>query len=373
MRRVLAIRRTLAITLSLLVIMRLGAQIDEQLLHDAIQVVRDFVGDQSLTPLFTDEENRVMFFEGPYRNFSFSWIPGYIYIKVRVNPFPMYVCGWCKADDAWLPYVDTNLPEKSDNELLTLARIYASQHFPGWNDFPYWQGRIMGRIKSSGYNKIVRSKIIVFKPYFYFNENKIFFEPAGISIQIEPYQGNIIAFHWHYNLKMTLPSNLLNPTLSPLEAESIAEQKVRHWVAQILAEAGYSMPDNVIFEATLSDPNDPDRDWLGDSRLILGATENSGLRLAYRIDKIQAKDTITGEVLDEWIYALIDAHTGELLRTPERWVGLSERSLKDIFHRHFAIKGILPFGAGLILVSISILVGWFLGRVRVQKKVVKGQ
>lgn len=369
MRRV---KRTLVITLSLLVLVGLGAQTDEQLLQDAIQVIRDFVGDQSINPLFSGEESRVMFFEGPYRNFRFIWVPGYDYIKVRVNPSPMYVCSWRKADDAWLPYVDTNLPEKSDNELLTLARNYASQYFPGWNDFPYWQGSIIGRIKSSGYNKIVRSKIIEFNPYFYFNGNKILFAPAGISIRIEPYQGNIISFHWYYNLKMTLPSNLLNPALSPLEAESIAEQKVRNWVAQILAEEGYSIPDNVIFEATLSDPNDPDQGWWGDSRLVLGATENSGLRLAYRIDKIQAKDTITGEVLDEWIYALIDAHTGELLSMPQRLVGLSERSLKDISHRHFAIKGILPFGTGLILVSI-LLGGWFLGRVRAQRKVVKGQ
>lgn len=369
MRRVLAIRRTLAITLSLLVIVGLCAQTDEQLLQDAIQVVRDFVGDQSLTPLFTDEANRVSFFEGPYRNFRFGWVPGYDYIKVRVNPSPMYVCSWCKADEAWLPYVNTNLPEKSDNELLTLARNYASQNFPGWNDFPYWQSRLMGILKISGYNKIVRCRLIAFKPYFYFNGNKIFFEPASIGIQIEPYQGNIISFHWHYNLKMTLPSNLLKPTLSPSEAESIAEQKVRDWVAQMLAEEGYSIPDNVIFEATLSDPNDPDRDWMGDSRLILGATENSGLRLAYRIDKIQAKDAITGEV-EEFIYALIDAHTGELLRPPERWLGLSERSLKDILHRHFAIKGILPFGTGLIFIFI---VGWILGWVRAQRKMAKGQ
>jgi len=91
--------------------------------------------------------------------------------------------------------VNTSLPEKSDNELLTIARNYASQHFPGWEDFPYWQGKILGKIKHTVYNKIVRSRIIAFCPYFINNNgNKIIFAPAACSMKIEPYEGNIISF-----------------------------------------------------------------------------------------------------------------------------------------------------------------------------------
>ncbi|MCS7277979.1 MAG: hypothetical protein NZ531_03930 [Aquificaceae bacterium] len=237
----------------------------------------------------------------------------------------MFVVSWSKTDDTWLPYVNTNLPEKSNDKLIALARNYASQNFPGWQDFPHWQGKIFGRIKNSGYGKTVRSQVIGFVPYFINDKGeKIIFEPAGCNVQIEPYEGNIISFSWRYNLEMTLPRNQLNPTLTPLEAEVIAEQKVRDWVAQILFQEGYSIPSSVVFDATLSDPNDPDQGWWGDSRLVIGATETSGLRLAYRIDKIQAKDVNTGETLDEWNYALIDAHTGELLVLPQRITGLHD-------------------------------------------------
>lgn len=343
-------RQALAITLSLLIINGLFAQTEEQLLQEAIQVVRDFVGDQSLTPLFTDDENRISFFEGPYREFRFGWVPGFYYIYVRVSPSPMFVVGWGKADEAWLPYVNTNLPEKSDNELLALAQNYASQHFPGWQDFPHWQGKIMGRIKDSGYGKTVRSRIITFCPYFVNDYgDKIVFAPAGCSVRIEPYEGNIIAFHWLYNLRMTLSRSQLNPTLTPLEAEAIAEQKVRDWVAQILAEEGYSIPSGVVFEATLSDPNDPDQGWWGDSRLVIGATETSGLRLAYRVDKIQAKDANAGEVLDQWIYALIDAHTGEVLRYPDRIWSLNGHLSRQVFSGY-------TFRLAKFLAMVSILV-----------------
>lgn len=354
MKQTIVTVQILVVIMSLLVAGKLNSQTDEQLLQEAIQVVRDFVGDQSLTPLFIGEENRIFFFEGLHRIFEFSWIPGYSYIKVRVNPMPVSIVRWSKTEDTWLPYVNTNLPEKNDKELLTLAQNYAISNFPGWNDFPFWQSKIAGRIKESGYGKIVRTRIIWFQPYFV-NDNcdKIIFAPAACTVCIEPYEGHIISFSWAYNLKMTLPRSQLNPTISPLEAEAIAEQKVREWVAQQLAEAGYSMPSNVVFEATLSDSNDPDQEWWGDSRLVIGATETSGLRLAYRIDKIQAKNVNTGEILDEWIYALVDAHTGEILRYPDRVAALPESPLMSrhsfILSNHFLVAGIS------IIITITLL------------------
>jgi len=75
---------------------------------------------------------------------------------------------------------------------------------------------------------------------------------------------------------------------------------------------------------------------MGDSCLVIGATENSGLRLAYRIDKIKEKDTNTGEVLGEWAYAFIDAHTGELLAYPQMLMSLSEPST-TIHQNSFAV------------------------------------
>jgi hypothetical protein len=355
MKQTMVTVQILVVIMSLLVAGKLNSQTDEQLLQEAIQVVRDFVGDQSLTPLFTGEENRIFFFEGPHRIFEFFWIPGYSYIKVRVNPMPVSIVRWSKTEDTWLPYVNTNLPEKNDKELLTLAQNYAILNFPGWNDFPFWQSKIVGRIKESGYGKIVRIRIIWFQPYFV-NDNgdKIIFVPAACTVCIEPYEGHIVSFSWAYNLKMTLPRSQLNPTISPLEAEAIAEQKVREWVAQQLAKAGYSIPNDVVFEATLSDPNDPDQGWWGDSRLVIGATETSGLRLAYRIDKIQAKNVNTGEILDEWIYALIDAHTGEILRYPDRVSALPESPLRS---HHSFIPSNRFLAAGIfILIVITILV-----------------
>lgn len=355
MKQTMVAVQILVVITSLLAAGKLNSQTDEQLLQEAIQVIRDFVGDQLLTPLFTGEENEVFFFEGPHRIFEFDWIPGYYYIKVRVSPSPISVVRWSKTEDTWLPYVNTNLPEKSDKELLTLAQNYAISNFPGWNDFPFWQSKIAGRIKESGYSKIVRTRTIWFQPYFV-NDNgdKIIFAPAACTVRIEPYEGRIVSFSWAYNLKMTLPSSQLNPTISPLEAEAIAEQEVREWVAQQLAEAGYSIPNNVVFKATLSDPNDPDQGWWGDSRLVIGATETSGLRLAYRIDKIQAKNVNTGEILDEWIYALIDAHTGEILRYPDRVSALSESPLMS---RHTFIPSNRFFVAGIsILIIVTILV-----------------
>ena len=113
------------------------------------------------------------------------------------------------------------------------------------------------------------------------------------------------------------------------------------------------MPSNVVFEATLSDSNDPDQEWWGDSRLVIGATETSGLRLAYRIDKIQAKNVNTGEILDEWIYALVDAHTGEILRYPDRVAALPESPLMSrhsfILSNHFLVAGIS------IIITITLL------------------
>ncbi len=354
------IKEVWVILLVLLFVGGFSAQTEEQLLQEAIQVIRNFVGDQSLTPLFTGEESRC-WFEGPYRIFRFSWVPGYYYIKVRVAPSPICVSSWCKTDETWLPYVNTDLPEMSDDELLALARDYASQHFPGWNDFPYWQGKIAARIKASGYGKTVRVRIVAFHPYFVNDKgDKIMFTPASISIGIEPHRGNVISFSWHYNLKMTLSKNQINPTLSPLEAEAIAEEKVRDWVAQQLAEVGYSIPNNIVFEAILSDPNDPDQGWWGDSRLVLGATETSGLRLAYRIDKIQAKDVNTGEVLEEWFYAVIDAHTGEVLVYPERLSGLPESnnlsierlSLTSIIYRFKVWIFVLGTFLGFVFFSV---------------------
>lgn len=353
-------KQALTFVLSLLLIGGLFAQNDEQLLQEAIQVVRDFVGDQSLTPLFTDDESRISLFEGPCRKFRFSWVPGYYYLKVRVSPLPMFVVSWSKTNEAWLPYVNTNLPEKSDSELLALARNYATQNFPGWQDFPHWQGVIYGRIKNSGYGKTVRTRLVSFSPYFV-NDNgeKVLFAPAGCNVQIEPYEGSVISFRWCYNLKMNLPSSQLNPTLTPLEAEAIAEQKVHDWVAQILAQEGYSIPNNIVFEAILSDPNAPDQGLLGDSRLIIGATETSGLRLAYRIDKIQAKDVDTGEVLGELVYAIIDAHTGELLVNPSILQGLSDRFLlatrwNPIIFAIHSFRIWVP-ALGVILISIFLV------------------
>lgn len=173
-------KQALTFVLSLLLIGSLFAQTDEQPLQEAIQVVRDFVEDQSLTPLFTDDDDQIWFFEGPHRVFEFSWVPGYYCVRVRVSPAPMFVVGWSKTDGVWLPYVNTNLPEKSDDELLTLARNYASQNFPGWQDFPHWQGKIMGKIKESGYNKVIRARVIWFLPYFVNDYgDKIVFAPAG--------------------------------------------------------------------------------------------------------------------------------------------------------------------------------------------------
>jgi hypothetical protein len=272
---------------------------------------------------------------------------------VRVSPLPVSIVGWSKTEDTWLPYVNTNLPEKNDKELLTLAQNYAILNFPGWSDFPFWQSKIVGRIKKSGYGKTVRTRIIWFQPYFVNdNGNKIIFAPAACTVCIEPYEGHIVSFSWAYNLKMTLPRGQLNPTISPLEAEAIAEQKVREWVAQQLAEVGYSIPSNVVFEATLSDPNDPDQGWWGDSRLVIGATETSGLRLAYRIDKIQAKNVNTGEILDKWIYTLVDAHTGKILRYPDRVSALSESPLMS---RHSFIPSNHFLVAGISIIIITLL------------------
>ncbi|MCS7192850.1 MAG: hypothetical protein NZ937_07715 [Armatimonadetes bacterium] len=367
-KQVLAFVQTLFVTMSLLLVAnKLNSQTDEQLLQEAIRVVREFVGDQSFTPLFTDEESRISFFEGPYRIFSFSWVPGYLYIKVRVNPSPILVAGWCKTDDAWLPYVNTNLPEKSNDELIAIARNYASQHFPGWQDFSHWQGRIRGRVKDSGYGKTVRSYLVSFCPYFVNgNGDKIIFAPAGCNVRLESYEGKVVSFNWWYNSIMTLSSNQLNPKFTPLEAEVLAEQKVRNWIASILAQEGYSIPSNVVFEATLSDPNDPDQGWWGDSRLVIGATETSGLRLAYRIDKIQAKDVNTGETLDEWNYALIDAHTGELLVLPQRVAGLHDRfplaTRQNLFI--FAIRSFGIWVSILVTILASILLTLLFRRIK---------
>jgi len=91
MKRTMVTMQILVVIMSLLVAGKLNSQTDEQLLQEAIQVVRDFVGDQSLTPLFTDEKNLIFLFEGPHRIFRFSWIPGYYYIYVRVSPSPISV------------------------------------------------------------------------------------------------------------------------------------------------------------------------------------------------------------------------------------------------------------------------------------------
>jgi hypothetical protein len=309
-------------------------QVDKQLLQEAIKLIRNFVGDQSLKPLFGGEDKEVWFFEGPCRVFEFGWIPGYRSIEVRVSPLPVSIVYWSKTDDTWLPYVNTNLPEKNDDELLTIAQNYASKNFPGWEDFPHWQGIIYGKFKHSGYGKTVRSRLICFYPYFVNDRgDKIIFAPAGCSIRVEPHEGRVLSFSWHYNLKMTLSNDQLIPTISPSEAKAISERKIREWVMQRVTEEikeaereGHPIPKDVILkgmekikkieiEAMLCDPEEPYQKWWGNLRLIIGATATSGLRLAYLID-IRVKDPETDEVR-KWKGLLIDAHTGQILRYPD--------------------------------------------------------
>ncbi len=178
---------------------------------------------------------------------------------------------------------------------------------------------------------------------------KIPFLATGCSVDMNPYSGDIIGFGYHY-MPMTVKS--LKPAFSPEEAKRRVEKAFLNMGA---AQAS----------AVWSDTGFPYED-LPDG-LVLGATQTSGLRLAYAFDYVLTVGT--PETEDEFgtlqmparFRAAIDAHTGELFfyePLPGRRLGgekekqLLARGLKKPFNQSNMITNTI---INKILIILGIL------------------
>jgi hypothetical protein len=272
------------------------------------------------------------------------------YYEILVDIDKMEVVGWFVNIVDWVKEALTDLPMKSEVEIIQIARNYAEQYFPHFHEFPEWETEIAifdesEIARSFGLDKKVIKYIVIFSP-FVTNEigTKIPVLTTGCAVDIDPYEGKVIGF-----LKRHMPMTLTNliPTFSPEEAKTLLEQAFLN-LGAAKASAVMSSDDGLL------------------DGLVVGATQTSGLRLAYLFDRAVTVGAPgyeerfgTEEEPQEW-RAAIDAHTGELFYRQPILGSASEEARKILVHG--SQRGyVLPFPqTSWWWISIGILVVGFL-------------
>ncbi len=293
-------------------------------IDQAIQVIQDFLGDFSITPRFLHKDYDAGL-TGPNNCFIFS-APGYTSIKVDIDK--MKIVFWLRDRNEWVMAARTDLPMKSEQEIIAIARQYAQQQVPQlFKEFPNLELVIRQRKEHAvkfvdGKAQILKEAIryiVGYQPYFLNSSGKkIIYAPAGCSVSVEPYEGKIVHFGYRY-MPMTLTD--LTPNFSEAEAKTQIEQEFLNLGATQAS-------------AVMSSPDEPYNKWV--DGLIIGATQTSGLRLAYLFDyvvTIGGHEDEFGTEEDPAIWrAAIDAHTGELFFFESFCGGAEEKEKKMLLY-----------------------------------------
>lgn len=335
-------------------------------LLEAIETVKNFLGDPNVTPLFEDEkESREEEMIGPGKFFVFR-APGYTKITVQVDTVPMQIVSWLK-DDNWLLSLDRAKPLLSIEQMLQIATHYAQTHWPHWNEFPqkmilYRQHNFWTTDPNTGEQIITKCLAVSFRPYFVNSSGtKIPFLPRVCSMVVEPYEGAIVYFFWSNGPKMTLTSDQLNPTIPPSQAEVEGEKALFNYYNQMFISKGFGSIEGAV---TIDIVMDPNRDVCGSDdtwwpeRLCIGATKTGDLRLMYVFDEVLIRDAVTGEEIQHR-FVCMDAHTKEVL-VDMGLSGFSELSPQAkkrlILNTAIGIGIRLSFIAGFILLSTLLVI-----------------
>lgn len=329
-------------------------------IDQAIQVIRDFLGDPTITPRFLHKDYGAGL-AGPNNCFIFS-APGYESIHVDIDK--MRIVYWSRDDNEWVMAARTDLPMKSEQEIITIARQYAQQQVPQlFREFPNLELEIKQRKALAvrfvdGEAQILKEAIqyiVGYQPYFLNSSGKkIIYAPAGCSVSVEPYEGRIVHFGYRY-MPMTLTD--LTPNFSEAEAKTRIEQAFLNLGATKAV-------------AVMSSPDEPYNKWV--DGLIIGATQTSGLRLAYLFDYVitigapgHEEEFGTEEDPVTW-RAAIDAHTGELFFFESFFAGGVEEKEKKMLlhgsrgkHGQFLREQKMAVGIGIgVLVMGCLLLLW---------------
>lgn len=261
-------------------------------LNQAIQVVREWLGDPDAVVSFHGSWNLPFDLCGPSNYYEFKVLKYF----VKVDLETMKVTGWYIDSDFYIENAQVNLPLLSESSIRDIAREYARRHFPCYNDFPNWEIIFVHEWtvpKELSPDKEIKRYAVFLAPY-YVNDagQKIYILPVSCSVGVDPYTGEVTGFGYSYR---PIPSLDLTPKFTAEEAKSIVEQAVQAMGAP-----------NV--NAIMSEPDNPLADGL-----VIAATETGEIHLAYAFDAVYTWGA-SGWGLERPIKwrAAVDAHTGEL-------------------------------------------------------------
>lgn len=285
-------------------------------LEQAIQAVRNWLGKPDALVVYVGKMDYSMLLTGPRNSFKFE-TPGY---RVTVNLDTMKVTGWNRPSYAWVNKARTDLPMLSEEQIKNIALNYVQQHFTHYKEFSDWKITVWRSLEENmdGTKSAYRYHVD-FEPYVTNKKGqRIPILTTLCGVDVNPYgQGEVIGFGY-YHMPMTLTN--LTPSFSEEEAKTVIEQAfLKLGAAQ--ATAVMSSSEDLAFTIM------PDG-------LVIGATQTSGLRLAYAFDYVKTvgapgyeDDFGDAEHPANW-WAAIDAHTGELLCV-DAWSGIKEPSKKS--------------------------------------------
>lgn len=326
------------------------------ILDQAIQVVRNWLGDPQAEVYFVHDVTTVEDLFGSRNEYVFN-TKDYIF---SVNIDTMKITSWSPNLTHYMKIVQTDLPLLNDDQLKEIAITYAKQHFLHWNEYPNWEvvSVFKARLRDLDGKKIAWFCSIEVRPYF-LNEQgmKIPFLATRCDVRIDPYSGNVVGFGYDYT-PMTVTD--LKPAFSSEEAKRRVEQAFLNMGA---AQA------SAVWSATGFPYEDlPDG-------LVLGATQTSGLRLAYAFDYVltvgtpETEDEFGTPQMPAKFRAAIDAHTGELffyealpgrMQAGERDKHLLEQGLKKILNQ--PKRDTIAINIGLVIVVGLLVIFLFLRR-----------
>ncbi len=142
------------------------------ILDQAIQVVRDWLGDPQAEVIFVHDIDTTEDLFGPRNEYVFFVKSRNYHISVDINT--MRVVHWFIDPLIYIDNTNTDQPLIEDNVLKNIAINYAKQNFPHWNEFPYWE---ITSIFKTRFHNLDRTKyawcyIIDLRPYFLDDDGK---------------------------------------------------------------------------------------------------------------------------------------------------------------------------------------------------------
>lgn len=101
---------------------------NDPILLEAIETVREFLGDPNVTPLFVrDKEYRLgESITGPCKLFEFE-APGYLVITVQVDTTPMQIVEWLR-NDTWILSLDKTKISLNKEQMVKIATQYVQAY-----------------------------------------------------------------------------------------------------------------------------------------------------------------------------------------------------------------------------------------------------